>query len=186
MNTHRLRANRKVQGFGHFLKREIPTIAKILIPHVSQIDRLNCLHAKKFTWNCWLIALSKMLHNNWTHKCFECWDTVTAPSWQRRFHINVSNSYLGLVTLEAVMWTAQVAPLSTKVQKISRKIFISKIFSCQDDNAEEDIDFINMPSQIPISDDKFFFYFLRRCFPRGRLKNAQRFITLILCYFSDH
>ena len=87
MITHRLIANWKVQGFGYFLKQEIPTIAKILIPCVSQIDRLDCLHAKKFTWNCWLIALSKMLHNNWTHSCLGCWDTVTAPSWQRRFYI---------------------------------------------------------------------------------------------------
>ena len=35
---------------------------------------------------------------------------------------------------------AQVAPVSTKAQKISRKIIISKIFSCQENNAEEDID----------------------------------------------
>ena len=55
-----------------------------------------------------------------------------------------------------VLKPAQVAPVSTKAQKISRKIIISKIFSCQDDNAEEDIDFINMPLQIPFSDDNFF------------------------------
>ena len=55
-----------------------------------------------------------------------------------------------------VLKPALVAPVSTKVQKISRKIIISKIFSFQDDNAEEDIDFINMQSQIPFSDDNFF------------------------------
>ena len=55
-----------------------------------------------------------------------------------------------------VLKPAQVAPVSTKAQTISRKIIISKIFSCQDDNAEEDIDFINMPLQIPFSDDNFF------------------------------
>ena len=55
-----------------------------------------------------------------------------------------------------VLKPVQVAPVSTKVQKISRKIIISKIFSFQDDNAEEDIDFINMQSQIPFSDDNFF------------------------------
>ena len=64
-----------------------------------------------------------------------------------------------------VLKPAQVASVSTKAQKISRKIFISKIFSCQDDNAEEDIDFINMPSQIPISDDNFFFIFYVVVFP---------------------
>ena len=55
-----------------------------------------------------------------------------------------------------VLKPAQVASVSTKAQKISRKIIISKIFSCQEDNAEEDIDFINMPLQIPFSDDNFF------------------------------
>ena len=55
-----------------------------------------------------------------------------------------------------VLKPALVASVSTKVQKISRKIIISKIFSFQDDNAEEDIDFINMQSQIPFSDDNFF------------------------------
>ena len=55
-----------------------------------------------------------------------------------------------------VLKPAQVAPVSTKAQKISRKIIISKIFSCQEDNDEEDIDFINMPLQIPFSDDNFF------------------------------
>ena len=55
-----------------------------------------------------------------------------------------------------VLKPALVAPVSTKVQKISREIIISKIFSFQDDNAEEDIDFINMQSQIPFSDDNFF------------------------------
>ena len=58
-----------------------------------------------------------------------------------------------------VLKLAQVAQVSTKAQKISRKIIISKIFSCQENNAEEDIDFINMPSQIPISDDNFFLVF---------------------------
>ena len=57
-----------------------------------------------------------------------------------------------------VLKPALVAPVSTKVQKISREIIISKIFSFQDDNAEEDIDFINMQSQIPFSDDNFFFF----------------------------
>ena len=55
-----------------------------------------------------------------------------------------------------VLKLAQVAQVSTKAQKISRKIIISKIFSCQDDNAEKDIDFINMPSQIPFPNDNFF------------------------------
>ena len=55
-----------------------------------------------------------------------------------------------------VLKPALVAPVSTKVQKFSREIIISKIFSHQDDNAEKDIDFINMPSQIPFSDDNFF------------------------------
>ena len=64
-----------------------------------------------------------------------------------------------------VLKLAQVAPLSTKAQKISRKIIISKIFSCQDDNVEKDIDFINMPSQIPFSDDNFFFSFHVVAFP---------------------
>ena len=55
-----------------------------------------------------------------------------------------------------VLKPAQVAPVSTKAQKISRKIIISKIFSCQENNAEEDIDFNNMLSQIPFSDNNFF------------------------------
>ena len=38
-----------------------------------------------------------------------------------------------------VLKPAQVAPVSTKAQKISRKIIISKIFSCQENNAEEDL-----------------------------------------------
>ena len=65
-----VRANRKVQGFGHFLKREIPTSGKIFLPCVSKIDWLNCTYlfihlfihyyllAKQHTWNCWLITLS--------------------------------------------------------------------------------------------------------------------------------
>ena len=57
-----------------------------------------------------------------------------------------------------VLKPAQVAPVSTKAQTISRKIITSKIFSCQDDNAEEDIDFINMPLQIPFSDDNYNYY----------------------------
>ena len=116
-----------------------------------------------------------MLHNNWTHSCLGCWDTVTAPSWQRRFYIITviltGSGYTGSSDVDntwiqrkiplplQVLKPALVARVSTKVQKISREIIISKIFSCQDDNAEEDIDFINMQSQIPFSDDNFFFSF---------------------------
>ena len=59
-----------------------------------------------------------------------------------------------------VLKPAQVAPVSTKVQKISRKIIIDlhnqRSSAVRTTTPEEDIDFINTPSQIPFSDDNFF------------------------------
>ena len=59
-----------------------------------------------------------------------------------------------------VLKPAQVAPVSTKAQKISMKIIIDlhnqRSSAVRTTMPEEDIDFINMPSQIPFSDDNCF------------------------------
>ena len=88
-----------------------------------------------------------MLHNN----VWGCGIPKTLR--QRRFYSNVSDSYSytgsnldniwlqrEILLLLQVLKPPHVARVSTKEQKISRKTIISRIFSCRDGNAEEDVD----------------------------------------------
>ena len=56
-------AIRKVQSFGHFLKRKIPTSEKIFFFRACLKSIIVLMRAKQLTLNCWVIALSKILHN---------------------------------------------------------------------------------------------------------------------------